>query len=297
MIDRGALTRCCALAALFLLAGLCSCFDYNEDLTLGTDGSARFQIQASMADPGIAASLFTADKEFHTTQADGRVWSEKADSKLVLHVDSTVKDIRSEGEFSPGEKRLTSIGGGSYSIESLGFGRYRIRREFARPNIDPGQLAAQEMPNGRGTFRQQVMAQRMRERAGSHKGNASDSPKLPDEAAEQFKGFGGQLQNFGENLLEGLSDQMYSGHQLNVTLHAPLILSSNATAKKGLAAASWSREMNTVWTGDDPLVIEATVMLIDYRLIAAGVIALLLLIVGIVLLTRRGRAGSTPAAP
>lgn len=101
---------------------------------------------------------------------------------------------------------------------------------------------------------------------------------------------------FGAVLGESLMDQMLEGHEFSVTIKAPFILSSNADEQPNRTTAVWKRDMASLaGEGDGPLLMEAVVLLIDYKLagaVAGGVIAIL---IAVLLLKRRKPAtSSTP---
>jgi hypothetical protein len=91
---------------------------------------------------------------------------------------------------------------------------------------------------------------------------------------------GNPLAKLAEGFGRSMAEEAMAGHQVQITLHAPLILSSNADEKHGMGTAVWRREITSMARGDStPLHIEAEVLLIDWRYVAAGGALLLLILV------------------
>jgi len=247
---------------LALCLALSGCFDYTENLWLLADGSAKLEVVTAMKD--VTAGLggdgelpFGADKEFE--DGSGKVWTERKDGQIITHIDGEIKDFRKSSTLEPAGASGKMKNVKWYTIEPLGFGRYKFTREVSFPGANsPDEGVAAEGSSG------------------------ADSPLGSNPLSEM----GGAL---GKSLM----DQMLAGHEFSVTLHAPLILSSNADVKSGSTTATCKREMTQLMgDGAQGFTIEATVMLLDYKLLAmVGGGVLLLLILLIVIAAKRKRGG------
>jgi hypothetical protein len=236
------------LAALGLVLLLAGCFDYTEDLTLRSDGSASIKsdiamasfMQSLMADPELPLG---GEKEFE--DGSGKMWTETKDGKFVTHLAGEIKDFRHSNTLAPSAHLPGRFEQKWYTIEPLGLGRYKLTRTVSLP------------------------------------GPGDDTPLHGN--SDEAGGFAGA---FGQTI----ADNMFAGHQFQVRLHAPLILSSNADTKDGLTSATWNKPLNQLaGPQGQPLTIEATVWLVDYRLAGLSLAGVVVLLVGGIALALRGR--------
>lgn len=232
-----------ALLLLAALALLCTgCLDYTEQVWLRADGSARIETVLAMKDHlaafgGEGETPLGADREFE--DGSGRVWTERKDGELLTHLEADIADFRSSNSLAPGDIQRGKVLPDWYSIEPLGFGRYRVLRSIGMPQ--------EAQPAG-------------------------DS--------------GGPLGELGRNLGESLAQTMFEGYEFSVTLNAPVILASNADVQRW-NQASWQRPLTEI--SKQPFTLEATVLLLDYRLVGAAAGAVLLLLAGLIVAARKRR--------
>jgi hypothetical protein len=100
---------------------------------------------------------------------------------------------------------------------------------------------------------------------------------------------------FGQHLM----DTMLDGYEVTIRLNAPLILDCNADEVLGKQGAVWKRDLTSLAKGEEgALFIDATVLLLDYRMLAIGGGALLLTMVLLVAIIRRrqSRRSASPAS-
>ena len=253
------------LPLLLAITLLClGCVDYTEDTTVRADGSATVEVGISakdvMGDITGGASSGAVESEKVYEDGSGKTWTEHKDGLVVRHIEGQIKDFRKGGTLAPEHTGLSKFNPQWYTVTALGFGRYRLQRTISVPGA----------------------------------GAAHDA------AADSTDGEGNQLTQLGGSFMRSLQTNMLAGHNFSVTIHAPLILSSNADTKDGMTGVTWKRPLSEL-VGDagKPLTIDVTVWLINYYLVGGigGGVLLLLLIGGVVAARRHSKGGRGSGMP